>query len=281
MEYPDQPLPSLIKVPLTPRDNYRVSPNSGRTLKIAHISDTHLGLRERTVYVPTHPESSEPVKTRVSSFEKFRGLLKTLQKLDPDVIIHTGDITDQKLDDNYSRYKEFKSKLPGLSSDGLLLYTRGNHDQLLSRTDLCELFSGWEVLSLEENGPVPLVNKQIIVYGTDYRKDLSSEPSIRPSTRNTDGSVRIGVFHQSIRRISRSYDANTKLNELPPSSKNTSSFYDLLLLGHMHTNTVQQEGECLLIDGGSTLGLNTPSTVGLLTFSEAGSHYQRFPLWLE
>lgn len=277
----DRPLSPLTKVPLTPRDRYRVTPHSGPTLKIAHISDTHLGLRERTVYVPAGPDRSEPIEKQVTSFVKFRGLLTTLQTLDPDVIIHTGDVADRELWEERRKYEAFKESLPDLLERGLLLYVEGNHDQFSSRRDLSELFSGWDVLSLEESGPVPLADDQILVCGMDHRKGGPDKSVPTGLPQNPDGSIVIGAFHQSIRRISRSYDANADLDDLSPTSESASSYYDILLLGHMHTNTVQQVDECMLIDGGSTLGLNIPSTVGMLTFSEAGSHYQRFPLWVE
>lgn len=272
---------SLINVALTPRDNYRVSPPSDQTLKIAHISDTHLGLKERTVYVSNRPESTEPVTKQVSSFEKFRGLLTTLQTLDPDIILHTGDIANEQLWDDRSRYEEFKSSIPTFSNQGLLFYVRGNHDRFLTRTDLSELFGGFDVLPLEDSGPIPIADGQILLCGLDHRNSLTNESALNEVPQNSDESIIIGAFHQSIKGFSRSYDANVDLNDLAPSSEDVGTFYDLLLFGHMHTNTIQQIRECLLIDGGSTLGLNTPSTVGMLTFSEAGSHYQRFPLWME
>ena len=281
MAPPNHTLSPLVKVPLTPRDNYRVTPPSGQTLKIAHVSDTHLGLKERTVYVPTRPESSEPITKQISSFEKFRGLLTTLQTLNPDVIIHTGDIADRQLWEDRPQYEEFKASLPDATNQGILFYVRGNHDHYLSNSDLSELFTGFDPLPLDGSGLVPLADTQIMLYGMDYRDNLGSKSIPDKIIQRDNEAILIGVFHQSIKRISRSYSANVSLTDLLPSSNEFGSVYDLLLLGHMHTNTVQQIGECLLIDGGSTLGLNVPSTVGMITFSEAGSHYQRFPLWIE
>lgn len=281
MSASDTRLSPLVKIPLTPIDNYRVNPPLGKTLNIAHITDTHLGLRERTVYVATKPEKSEPIKRQVSSFEKFRRLLNTLQILDPDVIIHTGDITDRRLWKDQRRYEEFKLSLPGHLKKTLFLYIRGNHDRSLEREDLCKLFPGWDILSLEDSGSVPLADGQIHICGKDYQdinsaRAFSTDPSQAP-----ESSIRIGAFHQSIRRVSSSYDANIDLTDLTPENEAVGSYYDLLLLGHMHTEAVQQIGDCMLIDGGSTLGLNVPSTIGVFTFSKAGSHYQRFPLGIE
>lgn len=267
----------LVKVGLTPRDNYRVQPPSGTTIKIAHISDTHLGLSRRTVYVPSH-NGTAPVKRSVASFQAFGGIVRTIEALDPDLIIHTGDVLDFEIRNKRQQYEQLLTSLPELSPRRLFLYIRGNHDTLDTGVHVGGLFDDWNVLSLEDSGPVPLADGQLLVHGLDYR----AEPT---DTRFDCGDVDeetilIGAFHQSMRQISRSYRANVDLNDLSPSSDPPMSYYDILLFGHMHTDYLEQHGECLVLDGGSALGLETVPTVGLFTFSSAGTHYQKFPLWL-
>lgn len=271
------PLSPLTKVPLTPKKSYRVTPPNENTIRIAHITDTHLGLRERVVYEQIGAEGSKPVKVRVPSFEKFRRLLKTLQALNPDVIIHTGDIADRELWYDRQRYEEFKSTLPDLSGPKLLLFIRGNHDDSLTRGDLCELFDGLDTLSIEDDGPIPLVDGQIIVDGRDYQEEVSADSFLTDLTTQSDNTIRIGAFHQSFRQVSRSFDANVDLADLAPPHEPIHTYYDLLLFGHMHKESVQQIGDCLLVSGGPPLGVDVQSSVGLFTFSTATSHYQRFP----
>ena len=272
-------LQPIIKVGLTPTDNYRITPPKGKTLKIAHISDTHLGLDKRTVYVPNQDGKSKPVTKQVSSFQKFRGLLSTLRALDPDVIIHTGDIVDKKIVNQQGRLKTLQSELPNRTEDRLLLYLRGNHDTYLSDIHIRELFNNWDVLALEDVSPIPLADGQLTIIGRDYRKlprslNIESPDSLKYS-------ITVGAFHQTIRGISRSYAAETNLIDLTPDDKPVTKYYDLLLLGHMHTDYLSQKEGCTIIDGGSALGLDTASTVGLLTFSQGASHYQRFPFWIK
>lgn len=271
----------LAKVGLTPTEAYRITPPTGRTLKIAHISDTHLGLKERKVYVPHIDGKSRPVTKQASSFQKFRGLLTTIQALDPDVIIHTGDVVDQKILNHQDQLKTLESRLPNLPEERLLLYLRGNHDTFLSDVRIRQLFNSWDVLALEDVSPVSLADGQLTVVGRDYREHVTpGEFNIDP-VDNAEGSVIVGAFHQTIRQISRSYTADTNLTDLTPAGKSAAEYYDLLLFGHMHTDYLEQAEGCTIIDGGSALGLDTTSTVGLLTFSEGASHYQRFPLWVE
>lgn len=279
MKTSDSSLSPLTKVGLTPRDQYRVTPPNGRTLKIAHITDTHLGLREKNVYIPTGIGTKQ-VRKSVSSFAKFQGLITTLQTLEPDVIIHTGDLIDNRLQHNWDQFRELQSNLSYFNNKPLFLYIRGNHDRSLNRVELNNLFRGCEILPLEKSSPVTLANSQFSIYGRDYRENPNKEKLQINSSKNTD-SIMVGVFHQSVRRISSSYDAEISLEDLSPDGESTTEYYDLLLFGHMHTNSLSKAEECMLIDGGSTLGLDAGSSIGLLTFSEAGSHYQRFPLWVE
>lgn len=272
-------LQPLLKVGLTPTDNYRITPPTGKTLKIAHISDTHLGLNERTVYVPNPDGKSKPVTKQASSFQKFRGLFTTLQALDPDVIIHTGDIVDEKITNQRNKLKALQSELPNQTEERLLLYLRGNHDTYLSDTHIRELFNNWDVLAIEDVSPISLADGQLTVVGRDHRKHPKSLNMVSPD--NLSNSITIGAFHQTIRGISRSYAANTNLIDLTPDDKPVTEYYDLLLLGHMHTNYFKQKEGCTILDGGSALGLDTASTVGLLTFSQGASHYRRFPLWIK
>jgi len=276
----DRPLSPIFKMPLTPKNQYRITPPSGHTLKIAHISDTHLGLNERTVYVPDGHGKSEPVKKEVNSFKKFLGLIQTIQALDPDIIIHTGDIMDKELFGDLERYQNFKSNLLNLRKDRLFLYLRGNHDKKFGGKYIRDLLHKWDVLSIEDAAPISIANNQIMLYGTDYQNVKSTghfnvdQIDIPPEV------ISIGAFHQSIQNISRSFNANVDLSDLSPPDKITPEYYDLVLLGHMHTSHIDRTESCAVIDGGSAFGLDTASTVGLLTFSKGASHYQKFPLWL-
>jgi DNA repair exonuclease SbcCD nuclease subunit len=277
----DVNLQPVTKVGLTPTEDYRITPPSGKILRIAHISDTHLGLKQRKVYVPHADGKSRPVTKQASSFQKSRGLLTTIQALDPDVVIHTGDVVDQKILDHQDRFEALESGLPNLPEERLLLYLRGNHDTFLSDVHLRQLFDGWDVLALEDVSPVPLAGGQLTVVGRDYQEHPSPSTFSMDIVDNAEDSVIVGAFHQAIRQISRSYTADTDLTDLTPGDKSVAKYYDLLLFGHMHTDHLEQKKGCTIIDGGSALGLDTASTVGLLTFSEGASHYQRFPLWIE
>lgn len=270
----------LAKVGLTPTDDYRITPPTDKTLKIAHISDTHLGLKEREVYVP-HIDGKSKVTKQVSSFKKFRGLLTTLQAIDPDVIIHTGDVVDKKILNHQDRLKTLESRLSNLPEERLLLYLRGNHDTHLSDIRIRQLFDNWDVLALEDVSPVSLADDQLTVVGRDHQYNPAPRKFNTDTLDDREDSVIIGAFHQSIHQISRSYAANTDLADLTPAGKSVTGYYDLLLFGHMHTDYLEQKEGCTIVDGGSALGLDTASTVGLLTFSEAASHYQRFPFWVE
>lgn len=277
----DGNLQPLVKVGLTPTVDYRITPPTGKTLKIAHISDTHLGLKTREVYIPDRDYKSRPTTKEVSSFQKFRGLLTTLQALDPDVIIHTGDVVDQEIINQQDRFNTFKSQLPNLTKQRLFVYLRGNHDTHLSDIRIRQLFNGWDVLSLEKVSPFPLADGQLTIVGRDYQNRITPETFDVDPLDNAGESIIVGAFHQTIRRISRSYTADADLNDLAPAHKSFAQYYDILLFGHMHTNYINQVEGCTILDGGSTLGLGTASTVGLLTFSDGASHYQRFPLWVE
>ena len=277
----DSNLQPLAKVGLPPTENYRITPPKGKTLKIAHISDTHLGLKERKVYVPHPDDKSRPVTKQTSSFHKFRGLLTTIQALDPDIIIHTGDVIDKEILNQKERLETLESRLTDLPEERLLLYLRGNHDTHLSDVRIRGLFNNWNVLALEDISPVSLADGQLTIVGRDYREQPESRMFDIDKPDDAEDSITIGIFHQTIRQISRSYTADTNLTDLTPSDKSVAGYYDLLLFGHMHTDYLQQEQGCTIIDGGSALGLDTASTVGLLTFSEGASHYQRFPLWVE
>lgn len=274
-------LQPLTKVGLTPKEDYRLTPPTGLSLKIAHISDTHLGLKERKVYVPHTDKKSRPVTKQTSSFQKFQGLFTTVQALDPDIIIHTGDIVDKKILNHQDRLKTLESQLTNLSGERLLLYLRGNHDTYLSDVQIRQLFKNWDVLALEDVSPVSLADGQLTVVGRDFQEHPTPEAFDVDSIDDSEDSVIIGAFHQTIRQISRSFTANTDLTDLTPTGKSVAEYYDLLLFGHMHTDYLQQREACTIIDGGSALGLDTASTVGLLTFSEGASHYQQFPLWVE
>jgi|AntRauTorcE11898_2_1112593.scaffolds.fasta_scaffold28482_1 DNA repair exonuclease SbcCD nuclease subunit len=277
----DDSLQPLAKFGLTPTADYRITPPTGKTLKIAHISDTHLGLKTREVYVPDRDGKSRPATKQASSFQKFRGLLTTLQALDPDVIIHTGDVIDQEIVDQQARFNTFKSQFPNLTEERLFLYLRGNHDTHLSDVRIRQLFNGWDVLPLEDISPVSLADGQLTVVGRDYQNRPTPEAFDIDPLDNAEDSIIIGAFHQTIRRISRSYTADTNLTDLTPADKSITEYYNILLFGHMHTNYLKREEGCTILDGGSALGLDTASTMGLLTFSNGASHYQRFPLWVE
>jgi predicted phosphodiesterase len=234
------------------------------------------------VYVPNIDGKSRPVKKQISSFQKFRGLLTTIQTLDPDVIIHTGDIVDQDITEHKDRVRTLKSRLPDLTQKRLLLYLRGNHDTALSDFHIRELFDDWDILALEDASPVHLAEGQITVVGRDHCKYPTQGVLGMNDLDNESDSIVIGAFHQTIHQISRSYAADTKLTDLTPAGIPATRYYDLLLFGHMHTDYLEQDEKgCTIIDGGSALGLDIASTVGLLTFSEAAAHYQRFPLWVE
>jgi DNA repair exonuclease SbcCD nuclease subunit len=274
-------LQPLTKVGLIPKEDYRLTPPTGLTLKIAHISDTHLGLKERKVYVPQPNKKSKRVTKQTSSFQKFQGLFTTVQALDPDIIIHTGDIVDKKILNHPDRLKTLESQLTNLPEERLLLYLRGNHDTYLSDVQIRQLFKNWDVLALEDVSPVSLADGQLTVVGRDYQEHPTPEAFDVDSLDDAEDSVIIGAFHQTIRQISRSFTANTELTDLTPADKSVAEYYDLLTFGHMHTDYFEQKEGCTIIDGGSALGLDTASTVGLLTFSEGASHYQQFPLWVE
>jgi DNA repair exonuclease SbcCD nuclease subunit len=263
-----------FKIGLNPKDSYRIKPPSGSTIKIAHITDTHLGLTEKTEYT-TYKKELRPESRRVPSFENFRRTIDLLQQLNPDVIIHTGDIIDNSLINIEEKYENLKEALPNQLDWCLFLYIHGNHDNTLRRQKLCRLLPGWDILPLDGNSPIPLVDGQIEIIGKDYQ-NVDSPGNFSINTHQTsEDAIKIGAFHQSIRHISDSYDANVHINHLAPDDGTDSSYYDLLLLGHMHIKKVRPITECMLI-ADSTLGLNAAPTIGLLTFSNAASHYQRY-----
>lgn len=263
-----------FKMGLNPKDNYRVKPPNGSTIKIAHITDTHLGLTKKAKYTSCRKESRLESR-RVPSFKNFQRSIELLQYLDPDVIVHTGDIIDNTLINSERKYKDLKKSLPDQLKQALFLYIHGNHDNTLRRQQLCRLLPGWDILPLDGNSPVSLVDGQIEIIGKDYQNVNSSDGFSINTYQISEDAIKIGAFHQSIRHISDSYNANVHINHLGPDDGTDSSYYDLLLLGHMHTKEVRQITECTLIVD-STLGLTAPPTIGLLTFSNAASHYQRY-----
>lgn len=274
MNADDYDLEPLVTVQLVPEDNYRITPPNGETLKIAHISDTHFGLKEREVYVQGR-KKSRPVTKQVSAFQNFRELLSTIQALDPDVIIHTGDVIDKEI---LNCQDQIKSQLPTPSEERLFLYVRGNHDTHAGEEHIHQLFTGWDVYPLADVSPISLADGQLILLGRDYQDNPTQEAFDMDSLDIAEESLVVGSFHQAVRQISQSYDADTDLMDLVPDGESVVEYYDLLLFGHMHTDHLDLNREYAIIDGGSASGLNTTSEVGLLIFSTGTSKYERFRL---
>jgi Icc protein len=121
---------------------------------IAQISDTHLKLPGRLAY------------RRVDTAQMMRACVAQLLALDPqpDLIVHTGDLTDLGLPDEYAHLKEILAPLTAP-----ILAVPGNHDE---REAMRAAFAAEGYLPVQgflhyavERGPLRLVGLDTVVPG--------------------------------------------------------------------------------------------------------------------
>ncbi|MDB9235448.1 metallophosphoesterase family protein [Halorubrum ezzemoulense] len=261
----------VMKIGLEPRDHFRVDPPGDKMYKIAHITDTHLGQHKRTVYKSLGGTGSQPVDVQVRSFTRFKKIIELLQFLNPDIVVHSGDIAERGLIDQQNQLRKMYSNIDNSLPEVQFLYIRGNHDCNRSTRLIRELFPEWDFHPINDSEKVNLIDKQMIIVGSDYQEvGNTGDFDFDPPEINTDV-ITIGAFHQSFRNVSRSYDADVALTSTAPDGQSVNDYYDILLLGHMHSDYFDFDGGCRIVEG--------RWFVDLFTFTTAGSHFQRFPIY--
>ena len=110
------------------------------TLKLAHLSDTHLGYEAYSAVTPkgNNQRGVDIVKAFISTVE-------AIDEWDPDIVIHSGDVAERpRVDFRY--LLQAQQSLSRLADGGRrqVVVIAGNHDAPRSRKDVCflELFQG-------------------------------------------------------------------------------------------------------------------------------------------
>lgn len=261
------------KKPLYPSSEFSLSPPSGRMFRIAHISDTHIGRSERYTLDTTSGNKSW-TKDHIPSVRNLRSAFTILTALDPDLIVHTGDII-QEDPLREEEITDIEESLPDASTDMRLFYIRGNHDNDKTDRILERILPEVETVSLEEHGWITEANGQISIFGADYRKPPFDPPADFIPEEPAPTTITIGAFHQKVNNPNQTQEF--AVGDFVPTNASLADWYDITLLGHMHTNHLSLKHP-VVIDGGSTGGMTYRSRafIGLLTFSSIGAHYQRF-----
>lgn len=159
--------------------------------RIAHISDTHLGIKQY---------DSDGV--RKEDFGRaFRGAIEVAIESDVDAILHTGDLFDSPNPPLDSVERDCAAGIEMAAEEGVPFYAIvGNHERKL-RTQWLDLFEQFETVSRIDSSPVT-VGGDTVIYGFDaVRKpnweSKSFEVSAHPSSLcQADSPTRIVALHE-------------------------------------------------------------------------------------
>lgn len=262
----------ILRQGISNLDTSELKPISGSFFRIAHISDTHLGRKE-------YRENEELLE--VETYYRFLNAIWQALKLNADIILHTGDIVDSDIRNDINRYSKLREQIESiLDPSTTCCYIPGNHDSSLTKNYLREIFNKGNLVNLDAfEHPVSFVDGQIQIVGRGYVNNPSWDEFNWTKPDPSNKIVTIGAFHQSFKELSQSFSANCSYSDLVPGGDSLRDWYDILALGHMHTDRIEEKNGVFVVDGGSAAGINveTPS-LGLITLTPGVSYYERYHL---
>ncbi|WP_174811727.1 metallophosphoesterase [Salinadaptatus halalkaliphilus] len=229
------------------------------------MSDSHLGLQNYT--------TQDGEKVRIPSYKRFIKTIKVIQDLNPDLVIHTGDIFDENPLLKTKLYHRTKLKLKEIVDSNIAFcYIRGNHDPYQSDVILSDLLPQWDHVHLGDRDSYSVCDGKLLLYGIDYRDPSKSTfEDVYPPIKEQD-QICLGLFHQSIAAVTRSFDASVSFEDL--ADKDYSKEYDVVALGHVHNRRWIKNENISIFVGGSSSGVDCFPSIGLLTLTSESSHYR-------
>jgi len=168
-------------------------------LKVLQWSDLHLGI--------------------LSSKYKFNDLIEKSKKINPDAIVITGDMFENKvLDSEY-----YISKLKNFNPRYGKFFISGNHDDHIPNSEMNDFLNKSGVINLDDD--IFKINENIVLIGF----------------KDAPGWMKNSCGDDNEKKILERVDRNTfslVLKHKPIVSKKISGLFDLMLSGHTHNGQI-------------------------------------------
>ncbi len=207
-------------------------------MRIVHISDTHLGRREKGIR-----EREEDV------YEAFDEACEKARKLRPDLMIHSGDLFDTYRPTSYTLRKAIVSLRRIIDAGIPVVAIAGNHDigprfgggKETPLSLLVEIF-GDDFIHLNQNNPM-FNTGDLVLCGLQYFPNQEGENLKKAIIERCDGAARrcrarwrILMLHQGVKPFLR--DFKTEINK----AFLDRTCFDYIALGHYHVRFHKRDG---------------------------------------
>lgn len=204
-------------------------------MKIVHVSDTHI--------------------TPYGRFREkcFNEMVKKINGIEPDLVIHSGDITQDGLLDEYELARE---KLKQIEAD--LVIIPGNHDARNVGYKLYPDFFG------KKHRVKKIKNVKIVALDTTVpdieggRLGRTGQDYLRKSVENLPGLINVVAIHHHLIPVPDAGRSRNLIDDAGDVLKLVSENYvDLVLMGHRHVPYITRLENTIMLNAGTLSSVKT------------------------
>ncbi|MBS1717229.1 MAG: metallophosphoesterase [Armatimonadetes bacterium] len=214
-------------------------------MRIAHLSDTHVGFRQYTRTTAAGYNQRE-----ADVLENLQRVLDDILACEPDIVIHSGDLLDMVRPSNYSVVKLFRalSDFQRKRNGKPFVIIGGNHDtpRLVDSGNLLDLYGSRELQGSTGIAGITVVPREAkALQFKDLDLELLAAPSdavIRNKTEfapKTDAKVKVLTLHGAIQGI-----GDGRIRPHLTEQDTQARRWDYVALGDYHTFTKLAENMC-------------------------------------